>query len=97
MEIAMALTVLSAILYWSVVYDDMRKLFKWSNFYDRQFQLFLTLLHIMPLLSTVINYLISDVEFLKRDVTAIILVGMLYLGLNAIVSKLAGWHIYPML
>jgi hypothetical protein len=97
MELAFTLTVLSAILYWNAFYDDMMKLYKWGNYYDGQFMMFLTFLHIVPIVSTLINYLLSDVEFLKKDVTYVILLGLLYIGINFIVSKFASWHIYPFL
>ena len=51
----------------------------------------------LPLASVVINYLLSDVEFLKRDVTSIIFFGMLYIGVNFIVSKFLGYLVYPLL
>ena len=90
MEMAMTMCVLSAILYWTVIYSDMKNVYKWDNHYDRQFLLFLTALHLLPLISVVINYLLSDVEFLKRDITAIIMLGLLYMLANFIVSKVAG-------
>lgn len=97
MEMAMTMCVLSAILYWTVIYQDMRNVYKWDNVYDRQFLMFLTCLHLLPLISVAINYLLSDVEFLKRDITAIIMLGLLYMLVNFVVSKVAGWHIYPFL
>lgn len=58
---------------------------------------YLTVLHLAPLIFVFINFLLSDVEFLKRDVAMVALLGVSYIIFNFLVSKLSGLPVYPFL
>lgn len=48
----------------------------------------------MPFFIVLVNVLMSDVEFLKKDVAMIALVAFSYVVFNIVVSKLSGVPIY---
>eukprot|EP00347_Sterkiella_histriomuscorum_P010416 403376386 len=94
-ELAMTLTIVSALFYWAIVRDDLYQNYDWGIKQDKYFIIFLSFLHLGPLFITFFNFLLSDVSFLTRDVGLIILFGIAYVIFNFLVSKLSGVPIYP--
>ena len=96
-EIALTLTSIAVLFYYGVVKDEMHQSYKgttnkdWHNSY---FPMFLTMLHLVPFTFTFINFVLSDIEFLKKDVAMIALVAVSYIVFNFLVSKLSGVPVY---
>ena len=94
-ELAMTLTIVASLFYWAIVRDDMYQNYDWNNKHDKYFMIFLSCLHLGPLVCATLNFLFSDISFLKRDIGLIILFGVAYVIFNFLVSKLSGVPIYP--
>jgi len=94
-EIALTLCIVAAIFYWAIVRDEMYQNYDWNKPDDKHFMIFLSFLHLGPLLMVFFNFLLSDVNFLKRDIGLVILFGIGYVVFNFLVSKLSGVPIYP--
>jgi len=94
-EIALTLSIVAAIFYWAIVRDEMYQSYDWNKSEDKKFMVFLSFLHLGPLLMVFFNFILSDVNFLKRDIGLIILLGLGYVVFNFLVSKLSGVPIYP--
>lgn len=96
-EIALTLTIVAALFYWSFVRDEMLRTYNWDRRPDRNFMIFMSFLHIAPLVMVALNFLLSDIEFLKRDVAMIALIAVTYIIFNFAVSKLSGLPVYQFL
>ena len=97
LEIAITLSVLSAILYYSVVQEEIYRVYEQGKQEDRNFHRFITALHLAPLVINFLNFILTDMEFLKRDLSIIVFVAIMYIVFNFLVSKLSGVPVYSFL
>ena len=91
----MTFAIVTSIQYWSTVNVDLIKIYRWDNIANQNFGMFMMFLHLIPLITVVTNFMLTDVAFSKRDITLVMATGLLYIAINFIVSKLINWNIYP--
>ena len=54
-------------------------------------------MHLVPLLINFLNFMLTDMEFLKRDLSILVFVAIVYIVFNFLVSKLSGVPVYSFL
>lgn len=67
MELSLVLNIITAFLYWFIVYDEMTTRYKWDDVIGRRVLIHLGFLHILPLITTLINFIISNIAFIEDD------------------------------
>lgn len=67
MELALVINIMSAFLYWFIWYDEMTEKMTWDDPRGRKILIHLAFLHIIPLATTIVNFLISNIAFLEKD------------------------------
>jgi hypothetical protein len=86
MELALVATIISSFMYWFVVKDEATSKLDWKKDNDRKIIIHLAFLHVVPLLTTLINFLISNIAFLNRDWVYIFYSVILYGLVNYIIT-----------
>jgi hypothetical protein len=93
-QISLSMNLILTLLFWGMMAPKVFNDLKWDgiDFYLR-FQLFT--LHTLPLFTTVVNVLFTDITFLKKDWKIIMLVGSSYSVANCIGCLALGHALYP--
>ena len=97
MELSLIINIITAFLYWFVVYDEMTVKYKWDEPKGRKILIHLSFLHLIPLATTLINFLISNVAFVEGDWKYQFYVIFLYGVINYLITEITGKAVYSLL
>ena len=93
-ELAIAMNMVITPLFWLCLAPMIFPHLKWSG-YDLYVRIRYTCVHSIPMLTSLINILISNQKFLSRDWKFIFSAGQVYLVCNYIGTMQTGHSIYP--
>jgi len=93
-EVVMGFNIVITILFWVVLAPLVFKDLSWHG-YDLFLRSRMTFLHIMPLVSSIVNLVMTDMRFLKKDWKYVFMCGVLYIPANGLGTWVAGHPLYP--
>ena len=82
--------------FWIVLAPNIFKNMGWSG-YDLYMRVHMTVIHTLPLVSTLINVLLTDMILLKKDWKLMIVLGIMYVFANFLGVYDSGMPLYPVL
>mmetsp|Transcript_844 Transcript_844/g.885 ORF Transcript_844/g.885 Transcript_844/m.885 type:complete len:150 (-) Transcript_844:33-482(-) len=92
-ELSLIMNIIVTVVYFSLLHDEVHAIFEGQPFV----QVHMKIIHLAPLLTSFVNFYLTDIVFIRRHYKALVAFGTMYLTINFIGTKMIGKPLYSFL